>query len=129
VFVAVKVERYRCTNFIGKSIERLVSGIPGKIKFVLSWSPISAPEASESLVVNARFHYVLLEHLMPVINKRWQTLDLISMMEEVKRSMNAKLNRLGSLHEGLYSFEMLSVKDSLSSRPRFKKEEYLTDSA
>ena len=130
VFVAVTVGDYRFVDFIGKPIKRLVSGIPDKTKFVLSSIPISVPEASESLVAIGRFEYTLPEHLMPVIlNKRWQTLDLISMMEELKRSVNVEFPRFYSPREMLNPFEMVSVRDSLSSRPRFKKEEYLTDSA
>ena len=132
VVVAMKLGRYTSTDhhFIEKPIERLVSGIPNKIKFVLSWIPISVPEASESLVVIAySSEYTLLEHLMPVISKRWQTLDLISMVEELKRSFYAEFSTHWFLRDRLNRFELVSVKDSLSSRPRFKKEEYLTDSA
>jgi len=110
-------------------MKRLVSGIPDKIKFVMgSWNLISIPEASESLVLIAPFgEFRILEHLMlDILNKRWQTLDLMSMMEELKRSVNEESNRTDNRQELL---NPVLVKDSLSSCPRFQKEEDLTDCA
>ena len=110
-------------------MKRLVSGIPHKIKFLVG-SPISisVPESSESLVVgdlyggiSSELHRLMLD----ILNKRWQTLDLISMLEELKRSTSEES------HTSLYylPWKVLSVTDRLSSRPRFKKEEDLTDCA
>ena len=45
-----------------------------------------------------------------ILNKRWQTLDLVSMMRELKRS----------LHEFEYN---VSINNSLSSLPRFISKE------
>ena len=56
--------------------------------------------------------------ILDILNKRWQTIDLISMMEECKRSMVL-----------FPYFEIPPITDRLSSRPRFKKEEDLTDCA
>ena len=127
--------RYGITNFIGKPLNRLVSGIPDKIKFVmLSGISVTVPESSESLVViNEYWH--LERHMLDILNKRWQTLDLMSMMEEFKRSANEEVNKhwyeytWSSLSITAFSqdLKMVSVKDSLSSRPRFKKEEDMTD--
>ena len=129
---------YGLTDFIGKPMERLMSGIPDKIKFLMfNRIPISVPESSESLmVINRSTH--LERQMLDILNKRWQTLDLISMMEEFKRSANEELNKRRYKHtwsspsSKAFSedFEIISVKtDSLSSRPRFKKEEELTDCA
>ena len=96
-----------------KPLERLVSGIPDKIKFLMG-SPIliGVPEPSEILVVTDSYGgYTLLERLMlDILNKRWQVLDLISMMEELKRSVYKSV-----------SWERALITDRLSSRPRFKK--------
>ena len=96
-----------------KPMERLVSGIPDKIKFLMG-SPflISVPEPSETLVVTDSYGgYTLLERLvLDILNKRWHMLDLVSMMEELKRSVHKSV-----------SWEKASITDRLSSRPRFKK--------
>ena len=117
--------RYEFTKFEGewctvmqKLMKSLVSGISGKIKFLVgSHIPISVPESSESLVVMVTHgEYTYLERLMlDILNKRWLALDLISMMEEFNRSVCKSVK--------------LSITDRLSSRPRFKKEEDLTDPA
>ena len=122
---------YGFTDFIEKPLKRVVSRIPDKPKFVMgSRIPISIPESSESLVVIAPGEYTLLERLMlDILSKRWQTLDLISMTKEFKRSVNEELNRQKWLNLFPLEMEMVSVKDNLSSRPRFKKEEELTDCA
>ena len=129
---------YGLTDFIGKPMARLVSGIPDKIKFLMfSQIPISVPESSESLMVINRCTH-LERQMLDILSKRWQTLDLISMMEEFKRSANEEFNKRRYKHtwsspsSKAFSedFEIISVKtDSLSSRPRFKKEEELTDCA
>ena len=105
-------------KIVQKLIKRLASGIPAKIKFVTGVPfPIGIPE---TLVVSRNpLHYNQFERLiLDILNKRWQTIDLISMMEECKRL----------IHSFSY-FERLSITDRLSSRPRFKKEEDLTDCA
>ena len=84
-------------------------------------------EPSESLVLITPLNeYTCLQRLMlDIFNKRWQTLDLTSMMEELKRSVNEEYNRTNNRQEVLTAL----VKDGLSSRPRFQKEEELTDRA
>ena len=133
MFVTWTARPHEFTDFIGAAIRILVSGIPDKIKFVMGSSiPISVPESSESLVVIARDEWLIPESLMlDILNKRWQTLDLISMVEELKRSVSKEFNRLGYRKQWLSQFnlQMVSVKDRLSSRPRFKREEDLIDSA
>jgi len=132
VFVAEMFRMFESTYFFGEAMKRLVSEIPDKIKFFIgSWIPVSVRESSESLVVIAAYaEYALLERLMlDILNKRWQTLDLISMMEELKRSVTKE--HIGPRKIWLNpAFPVVPVlTDSLSSRPRFKKEEDPTDSA
>ena len=109
----------RLNEIIQTVIKRLASEISDKIKFfMVGLTPISVPESSESLVVRALHGggHSPREHLMlDILSKRWQTLDLISMMEELNRS----LCKSGS-------WETMLIIDKLSSRPRFKKEEDLT---
>ncbi|XP_020616562.1 uncharacterized protein LOC110054557 isoform X3 [Orbicella faveolata] len=132
VFVAEMFRMFESTYFFGEAMKRLVSEIPDKIKFFIgSWIPVSVRESSESLVVIAAYaEYALLERLMlDILNKRWQTLDLISMMEELKRSVTKE--HIGPRKIWFNpAFPVVPVlTDSLSSRPRFKKEEDPTDSA
>ena len=97
-----------------ESIERLVFGIPDKIKFLM-WPAhsILVPYSSESFVVVTPPDHsrTMLESVSGILNERWQTLDLISMIEEYKRSVYK-----------WRSVERVLIKDRLSSRPRFKKE-------
>jgi len=127
VFVAKTVLRYAVADVVEKRIKRLVSGIPDKIKFVMwSWMPVSVPETSESLMVIPGGGYVpQLQRLLLILNECWQTLDLISMMEELKRSVNVGFRILR--YPG--GNPTVSITDRLSSRPRFKREEDLTDRA
>ena len=139
LFEAETVTRFGVIHFIEGPMKRLVSGIPDKIKFVMgSRIPISIPESSESLMVIVPNEYTLYESLMlDILNKRWQTLDLISMMEEFKRSANEEFNKRRYKHTwsgpSITAFsedlKTVSVKDSLSSRPRFTKEKELTEFA
>ena len=117
---------------IRKVIIRLVSGIPDKIKFfMMRLIPVRDLDSPEILgVLDPYGGYFHLERLMlDILNKRWQTLDLISMMEELNRSVNEKLNRSEWYSPSWQNLRAISVTDRLSSRPRFKKEEDLTDCA
>ena len=53
--------------------------------------------------------------MIEIFNKRWQTLDLISMMKELKRTV--------ATNYGIYPRDFISIKDSLSSLPTFQKKE------
>ncbi|KAL9959133.1 hypothetical protein ACROYT_G036221 [Oculina patagonica] len=91
-------------------LDKLVTGIPDKVKFVvqqessLMWTQNKLPE---TLMVISRTDLTL---MLEILNKRWRTLDLISMMEELNRSGRVKRKDI-------------RITDSLSSLPRFKKED------
>ena len=92
--------------------ERLVSGIPDEIKFIMgpSVSMSVAKTAPKTLLITTHFTDEAFQTLMlEILTKRWRTLDLMSMMRELNRSHS------------------LTIADRLSSLPRFKKEEDLTD--
>ena len=55
--------------------------------------------------------------MIEIFNKRWQTLDLISMMQELKRTA-ATVYRRHDMHA-----DIISIKDSLSTLPTFQKKE------
>ena len=104
------------SEIIQNVIRKLGSRIPHKIKFfMVCLEVITVDGCSDILVVTAPFGgvYLHLERLMlDILNKRWRTLDLLSMVEELKRSA--------------VSWGKVFLIDKLSSRPRFKKEEDLT---
>ncbi|XP_078345168.1 uncharacterized protein LOC144630676 isoform X1 [Oculina patagonica] len=116
------------TTLLEDVLGKLVTGLPDQVKFVvqeessLMWTK---DKLSETLMVTAttvddRFLALMLE----ILNKRWQTLDLISMMEELDRSYQVKK------HGNFLSFrgfrghrDKVNIRDRLSSFPRFKKED------
>ena len=53
--------------------------------------------------------------MIDIFNKRWQTLDLISMMHELQRSTIKNYN--------VYYGDTISITNSLSSLPTFQKKE------
>ena len=105
--------------------ERLVSGIPDKIKLI--FGPCVPKPAPETLVITTRFTVeAFLTFVLDILNNRWQTLDLVSMMEELNRSCHEKIVRDDELRRRKHLFTV-RIADRLSSLPRFKKEEDLTD--
>ena len=103
-----------------KPMKRLVCGIPDKIKFLMGSDILTSvpAESSEILMVTDCYEGCTLFPMVDILNKRWETLDLMSMIEELNRSAYKSVSWEGAL-----------ITDRLSSRPRFKKEEDLTDCA
>ena len=67
--------------FFDDVIRKLGSGIPNKTKFVVGRS--RQPRISEALQVSgALFPFSL---LLEILNKRWQTVGLVSMVQELRR--------------------------------------------
>lgn len=54
--------------------------------------------------------------MIEIFSKRWQTLDLVSMMQELKRTFSFKWSSFNW-------YEHLTIKDSLSTLPTFQKNE------
>lgn len=117
--------RYVFFDFGDSLMARLVSRIPDKMKFVMGTAiPKCVPESPETLVISAparHFQRTVQRSMLDILNKRWQTLDLISMTEELKRSVCEEPNR--SMFSPPIGFERVSITDRLSSRPRFEREE------
>ena len=90
--------------------------IPDHAKLVVgpSWFNSTA-EVPETLHVSYPSYTVLpfFTHMIEIFNKRSQTLDLISMMQELKRVLTIPYGK----------FVSMSIKDSLSSLPTFQKKE------
>ncbi|KAL9959124.1 hypothetical protein ACROYT_G036211 [Oculina patagonica] len=85
------------TTLLEDVLGKLVTGIPDKTKFVVqreSSRMRTKDKLPETLmvtsgIVNDEFLTLMLE----ILNKRWRTLDLISMMEELKRSFQFQKSR------------------------------------
>ena len=92
--------------------------IPHRAKIVFSpygWKIID--KVPETLHVTYYSYRALpfFTRMIEIFNKRWQTLDLISMMHELQRSTIKNYN--------VYYGDTISIKNSLSSLPTFQKKE------
>ena len=58
--------------------------------------------------------------MIEIFNKRWQTLDVISMMQESKRTAATDYD---GRYELVYWDRYISIKESSSSLPKFQKKE------
>jgi len=67
-------------------------------------------EIPESLHVEYRGGEETLSSILEVLSKRWQTLDLISIMKEVQRTLSMQKNSSGTIKK---------ITDNLSAVPRF----------
>ena len=98
-------------------VEELNARIPNKTKLVFGQMHHRFPQTlSETLQVNVEpwdLNFALRKYresaFINILNKRWQNLDLVSMMRELKRS----LHKFGC---------SVSINNSLSSLPRFNSE-------
>ena len=96
-------------------LSELMSSITNKLKFVVCPSNIFASlydvfSDPETLLVGLYYWNAALtdvKMLPEILNKRWQTLDVTSMMSELQRS----------------PLELMVMKGSLSSVHRFKRKE------
>ena len=96
-------------------LSELMSAITNKLKFVVWPSDISASlydvlSGPETLLV-ALYYWdpapTIVKMLTGILNKRWQTLDVKSMMSELQRSYSG----------------FMEIKDTSSSVHRFKRKE------
>jgi len=97
--------------------------IPYHTKLVVSPSEFrSIDKVPETLHVScySRFALPFFTHMIEIFNKRWQTLDLISMMQELKRTAAADYRYP---RDRMYYGNATSIKDSLSTLPTFQKKE------
>ena len=96
-------------------LSELMSAITNKLKFVVCPSNVftslyHVPSGPDSLLVAYNYWDPAptdVKMLPEILNKRWQTLDLKSMMSELQRS----------------PWELMVMKDTLSSVHRFKRKE------
>ena len=62
--------------------------------------------------------------MLTVLSRRWQTLDLVSMMREIQRTFPLKVTSyLDYERRSRWNLKSISIDDSLSSLPRLQKTE------
>ena len=122
VFTICEDELYTKTGLEECVFEKLTL-IPDHTKLVVTCGPRDGWKHIDELpkALRVRYHS---SHTLPfftrmieIFNKRWQTLDLISMMQELKRATNKDFQRRH------YPAPYMSIKDSLSTLPTFQKKE------
>ena len=106
-------------SFFESVKERLVTAFPTKVKLIihsLSRQPHSWPQ-KELVEVSAPLDGdVFLPLMLEIFIKRWKTMDLLSMMRELKRSLAGE-SRGGFLFKR--DFEELIINENLSCLVRF----------
>ena len=98
--------------------------IPDHTKLVVGSSEFrSIDKVPETLHVScySGFALPLFTQMIEIFNKRWQTLDLISMMQELKRTAAADYR--GYPGDRMYPWDAISIKENLSTLPIFQKKE------
>ena len=100
--------------------KRLVTAFPTKVKLTIHslsyWNFVSPRE--ELFNVNVRFRGEdFLPLMLETLTKRWQTMDLHSMMREFRRSLARNPIEKGDLSRR--NFGNLSIHDNLSCLVRF----------
>ena len=78
---------------------------------------LGADEVPETLDARPYSARQFFHRMIDIFSKRWQTLDLISMLQELKRTESTDYP-MGYMHR-----EIVSIKDSLSTLPTFQKKE------
>ena len=107
-------------SFVESVKESLVTAFPTKVKLIihsLSYQPRLRTH-KELVEVSVPFDGDVLLHLMlEIFFKRWQTMDLISMMREIKRSLAEKYTVINILFPR--DLEEFIIKETLSCLVRF----------
>ena len=103
-------------EFFSDLTRKLGSAIPNKTKFVVG-RPGARPRISEAFQVSCDLF--LFSLFLKILNKRWQTLDLVSMVQELRRCS------YGTKRYTLLPLPVV-IQDTLSSLPRFKRAEHLS---
>ena len=83
----------------------------------IQWANVLADEIGETLEVYF-LRDTALATVLELLNKRWQTLDLISVMQEVKRTLASSHTHS---HSRFMVLEEVVVRENLSRVPRLQK--------
>ena len=97
----------------------MVTAFPTKVKLIIHSSPYqrySWPH-NELVEVSVSPGGAFLPLMLKIFNKRWKTMDLISMMRELERSLPEKFIERDSLFSGDFTGSI--IKETLSCLVRF----------
>jgi len=117
VFIISNDELYSEAVLEERVVEKLAL-IPDHAKLVFSphgWKSIDEVPETLHVSYDSSFGLPFFTQMIEIFNKRWQTLDLIAMIQELKRT-TVKDHRL------CYG-RFISIKNSLSGLPTFQKKE------
>ena len=128
IFYFFPIEKFTCVavflisddDFYAEAVlEKLVieklALIPDHAKLVVGphgWKSIAKVPETLHVIYHSRDVLPFFTGMIKVLNKRWQTLDLISMMQELQRTAVTD-----------YMSNSISIKDTLSTLPTFQKKE------
>jgi len=109
---------------IGGHLTQKLALIPRDTKLVINtiaeWKQIG--EISETLQVESHEGEIFMTTMLELLSKRWQTLDLISIMQELQRTLPLKRIPQYALVEGrCWERSPVTIRDNLSCLPRLKK--------
>ena len=120
--VFISCDYQLCTKALEGHVVEKLALIPDHTKLVViphsaGWKSIAEVPETLHVAYGDRKSVPVLTQMIEIFNKRWQTLDLISMMQELKRTA-ATVYRRHDMHA-----DIISIKDSLSTLPTFQKKE------
>ena len=98
----------------------MVTAFPTKVKLIIHSSPYQPHSWLHKELVEVFVPFdgdVFLPLMLEIFIKRWQTMDLISMMRELERSLREKYTVRD--FRFLTDFEKLIIKENLSCLVRF----------
>ena len=106
---------------MSRSVTERLAEIPDCTKLLITSRNSDGPNIAETLRVsyypNKGIRDNVVATILEVFYKRWETLDIVSMMKEVERTVNRSRERF---RRGL---SQVLITDSLSTLPRLQKTE------
>ena len=113
-----------CTEVLERLVLEKLALIPDHTKVVVTpyagWESIAEFPETLHVVYNNHEGVPVVTRMIEIFNKRWQTLDVISMMQELKRGTGPTVKHFGF---GYWNPHISIKVDSLSSLPKFQKKE------
>ena len=138
LFVVLVIESFKLNSYsddvenfmkmIGECLRKTLSLIPGAKLLIANNSSCLAEKAGipcETLQVYLP-ERIGLTTMLDLLKKRWQTLDLISVMQELKRSLRAEgISRKQEERMELWdrNIQAVEIQENLSFLPRLQKTE------
>lgn len=134
VVVFISSDNELCTEVLERHLVEKLALIPDHTKLVVvphaRWKSIAEVPETLHVVYPYREDVPVLTRMIEILSKRWQTLDLISMMQELKRTTvkPSRSRYYMDLPMGLHMDPRMDPRifikvDTLSSLPKFQKKE------